>query len=250
MPLSTIVSCGSEAGTGLAEYLKFFATDERTDAVLAFVEGFGDPAGFLEAARHLAAAGKRLAVCKVGRSKIGQAGIVAHSGKLAGNARVAAAALRQVGAILCADLDELTTVGEILGCGRAEFGRRAHIVTNSGGEANLLADIAEETGIELPPMSGAGVARLTEAWPNFHVANPMDPWGTDEYRVIYPKVSSRPSPTSRATCSSSRSTSRPPVAPTRCSWGGTSRHTWRRPRRAPGRSRSSCLPPARTPRPS
>jgi len=188
VPLSTIVSCGSEAGTGLAEYLEFFATDERTDAVLAFVEGFGDPDGFLEAARHLAAAGKRLAVCKVGRSKIGQAGIVAHSGKLAGNARVAAAALRQVGAILCADLDELTTVGEILGCGRVEFGRRAHIVTNSGGEANLLADIAEETGIELPPMSGAGVARLTEAWPNFHVANPMDPWGTDEYRVIYPKV--------------------------------------------------------------
>ncbi len=67
VPLSTIVSCGSEAGTGLAEYLEFFATDERTDAVLAFVEGFGDPDGFLEAARHLAAAGKRLAVCKVGR---------------------------------------------------------------------------------------------------------------------------------------------------------------------------------------
>ena len=186
VPLSTIVSCGSEAGTGLAEYLDFFADDERTDAVLAFVEGFGDPEGFLAAARRLAEAGKRLAVCKVGRSELAQAGIAAHSGKLAGSARVAAAALRQVGAILCADLDELTTVGEILGAGRASFGRRAHVVTNSGGEANLLADLADEIGIELPPMSDAGVARLHERWPDFHVANPMDPWGADDYQAIYP----------------------------------------------------------------
>jgi acetyltransferase len=188
VPLSTIVSCGSEAGTGLAEYLAFFAADDRTDAVLAFVEGFGDPPGFLAAARALAEAGKPLAVCKVGRSSAAQAGIAAHSGKLAGNARVAAAALRQAGAILCADLDELTTIGEILGAGRMRMGGRAHIVTNSGGEANLLSDLAEDVGIELPPLSEAAAARLTSTWPNFHARNPMDPWGTDDYRVIYPRA--------------------------------------------------------------
>lgn len=188
VPLSTIVSCGSEAGTGLAEYLAFFASDERTDAVLAFVEGFGDPKGFLVAARALAEAGKPLAVCKVGRSSAAQAGIVAHSGKLAGNARVGAAALRQAGAILCADLDELTTIGEIFGAGRTRMGRRAHIVTNSGGEANLLSDLAEDVGIELPPLSEAGAAALTATWPNFDARNPMDPWGTDDYRAIYPRA--------------------------------------------------------------
>ncbi len=188
VPLSTIVSCGSEAGTGLAEYLAFFAADERTDAVLAFVEGFGDPAGFLAAARSLAEADKPLAVCKVGRSSAAQAGIVAHSGKLAGNARVAAAALRQAGAILCADLDELTTVGEIFGAGRTKMGRRAHIVTNSGGEANLLSDLAEDVGIELPPLSEAGRSGLAATWPNFQARNPMDPWGTDDYRTIYPRA--------------------------------------------------------------
>jgi acyl-CoA synthetase (NDP forming) len=188
VPISTIVSCGAEAGTGLADYLRFFADDPETDAVLAFVEGFADPAGFLAAARRLAEVDKPLAVCKVGRSAIAQAGIAAHSGKLAGSARVAAAALRQVGAILCADLDELTTVGELFGTGRTKLGRRAHVVTNSGGEANLLADLAESLDIELPPMSEAGVARLKQRWPQFHVANPMDPWGTDEYGVIYPEA--------------------------------------------------------------
>ncbi len=132
----------------------------------AIVEAFGDPTGFLVAARSLAEAGKPLAVCKVGRSSAAQAGIVAHSGKLAGNARVGAAALRQAGAILCADVDELTTIGEIFGAGRTRMGRRAHIVTNSGGEANLLSDLAEDVGIELPPLSEAGAARLTATWPS------------------------------------------------------------------------------------
>ncbi len=188
VPISTIVSCGAEAGTGLADYLRFFADDPETDAVLAFVEGFGDPAGFLAAARRLATLDKPLAVCKVGRSAIAQAGIAAHSGKLAGSARVAAAALRQVGAILCADLDELTTVGELFGAGRTKLGRRAHVVTNSGGEANLLADLADSIGVKLPPMSQAGIDRLKARWPQFHVANPMDPWGTDDYQVIYPEA--------------------------------------------------------------
>jgi acetyltransferase len=188
IPFSTIVSCGTEAGTGLAEYLEFFAADAETRAVLAFVEGFADPAAFLHAARRLAEADKPLAVCKVGRSAVAQAGVAAHSGRLAGSARVAEAALRAVGAIICHDLDELTAVGELFGAGRTRLGRRAHVVTNSGGEANMLADLAEDAGLELPPMSEAGRRRLRERWPNFHVANPLDPWGVDDPTIVYPEV--------------------------------------------------------------
>lgn len=188
IPFSTIVSCGTEAGTGLAEYLDFYAADPETGAVLAFVEGFADPGAFLDAARRLAEADKPLAVCKVGRSAVAQAGVAAHSGRLAGSARVAEAALRAVGAIVCHDLDELTSVGELFGAGRTRLGRRTHIVTNSGGEANMLADLAEDAGLQLPPMSEAGRRRLRERWPNFHVANPLDPWGVDDPTIVYPEV--------------------------------------------------------------
>lgn len=188
IPFSTIVSCGTEAGTGLAEYLEFFAADAETRAVLAFVEGFADPGAFLDAARRLAEADKPLAVCKVGRSAVAQAGVAAHSGQLAGSARVAEAALRAVGAIVCHDLDELTSIGELFGAGRTRLGRRAHVVTNSGGEANMLADLAEDAGLELPPMSEAGRSRLRERWPSFHVANPLDPWGVDDHTTVYPEV--------------------------------------------------------------
>lgn len=186
VPLSTAVSCGAEATTDLSAYLECFAEDPETSAVLAFVEGFGDAAPFLAAAHRLAEAGKPLAVCKVGRSGVAKAGIQAHSGQLAGSARVAEAALRQVGVIVCDDLDQLLAAGEVLGARRQRFGTRMHVVANSGGEANLLADVAEEVGLDLPAISPSGRASLRQRWPRFHVSNPLDPWGVDDYPAVYP----------------------------------------------------------------
>jgi acyl-CoA synthetase (NDP forming) len=186
VPLSSVVSTGSEAITGMPEFLRFFAGDPQTDSVLAFVEGFDDPVDFLSAARELAQAGKRLAVCMVGRSGVAQAGVSAHSGKLAPPFDVAAAALEQAGAVIADDLDELLAFGEVFGSGRRVRGPRLHVVTNSGGEANLIADLASDAGLELPPMSDAAVERLKADWPRFHVSNPLDPWGAGDYEEIYP----------------------------------------------------------------
>lgn len=52
----------------------------------------------------------------------------------------------------------------------------------------MIADIAYDTQLELPPMSGAGAEALRRHWPRFHVRNPLDPWGTDDYPEIYPTV--------------------------------------------------------------
>jgi acyl-CoA synthetase (NDP forming) len=188
VPLSTAVSTGSETVTAMHDYLHYFAADDETEAVLAFVEGFDDPDAFVAAARELAQAGKQLAVCLVGRSAVAQAGVSAHSGKLAPSYDVAAAALRQAGAVIADDLDELLALGEILGSGRRVPGRRMHVVANSGGEANLIADLAADAGLELPAMSIAAAERLGDRWPDFHVANPLDPWGADDYRQIYPEA--------------------------------------------------------------
>ena len=134
----------------------------------------------------MAEAGKTVAACFVGRSAKARDGILAHSGKLAPSARVTAAALQQAGVVLADDLDELITMGEILGTGRQVRGSRTHIVTNSGGEANLLSDLAEDAGLELPDLTCAASAPLAERWPAFHTANPLDPWGVDDYTAVYP----------------------------------------------------------------
>jgi acyl-CoA synthetase (NDP forming) len=188
IPLSTLVSAGSESTTGLADYLDFFCEDPETTAVLAFIEGFHDPTGFLDSARRFIASGKHVAATIVGRSATSREGVQAHSGKLAPSARVTVAALRQVGVFLADDLDELLAFGEIFGCGIIPRGNRVHFVTNSGGEGNLLADLADDAGLELPPMSAAAVSELTTRWPRFLVRNPLDPWGVDDYERVYPAV--------------------------------------------------------------
>jgi acetyltransferase len=186
VPFSTLVSSGAEAVTTTGDYLRFFASDPETDAVLVFIEGFVNAADVLSAAREVAEAGKTVAACFVGRSAKARDGILAHSGKLAPSWRVTAAALRQAGVVVVDDLDELMTVGEVLGTGRRVNGSRTHIVTNSGGEANLLSDLAADAGLELPDLTDDASATLHQRWPAFHTANPLDPWGVDDYREVYP----------------------------------------------------------------
>lgn len=189
VPISTAVSSGSEAATDTAAILEFFADDPETTAVLAFIETVTDAEATLASVSRLAALGKHLAVCVVGYSSTAQDGIAAHSGKLASGARVTAAALRQAGAIVADDLDELLTLGELFATGRDLPRRnRVHVVTNSGGEANMIADIAERVGIELPTYTAESTVSLKSQWPNFHVRNPLDPWGTDDYTAIYPEA--------------------------------------------------------------
>ncbi len=186
IPFSTLVSSGAEVVTTTGDYLRFFAADPETNAVLVFIEGFADAQDVLAAAREVAGAGKTVAACFVGRSAKARDGILAHSGKLAPSARVTAAALRQAGVVLAEDLDELITIGEILGTGRRVRGARTHIVTNSGGEANLLSDLAEDAALDLPDLTPTASAPLSKQWPAFHTANPLDPWGVDDYTAVYP----------------------------------------------------------------
>jgi acyl-CoA synthetase (NDP forming) len=136
----------------------------------------------------LAEAGTTLAVCVVGRSATAREGVLAHSGRLAGGARTAAAAFEQAGAVLAADLDELFALGEILGTRRRIPGPRMHVVTNSGGEGNLIADVAADVGLELPRLGEKARETLTGRWPLFTPRNPLDPWGADEHEVIYPEA--------------------------------------------------------------
>src|SRR5260221_340300 len=73
---------------------------------------------------------------------------------LAGETRATDAALAAAGVIVCEDLDRLLETAELVaGCRRLgrRVGRgRTGVVTVSTGEASLIADLAPQTGIDLP----------------------------------------------------------------------------------------------------
>ena len=184
-----IVSSGNELVVDNVDYIRYFIDDPETWAILAFVEGLKRPREFLETVRLAAERDKPIVVLKVGRSVIAQAGVQAHTGNLAGSAAVYDAALRQAGAIVVHDLDELVEAGELLGTGRRPRGGRVAFVGMSGGEASLIADLAEPIGVTLPPTPPGVKAAIQERFPNFaHVANPMDAWGVAAPDEVYPFV--------------------------------------------------------------
>ncbi len=187
---SRIVSCGAEVMLDACDYLGYCIDDPETQAIIMFLEGLKRPERFLALADRALELGKPIAVVKVGRSAQAQASAVAHSGSLAGENRITAAALDAAGVIRCSDLDELLETAELMaGChrlGRRVGRARTGVITVSTGEASLIADLAPETGIDLPPVPQAARERLLAALPTLgYVGNPLDPWGADDPARAY-----------------------------------------------------------------
>lgn len=187
---SRIISCGSEVVLDVCDYLAYCLDDPETSSVILFVEGFKRPERFLALADRALELGKPIMAVKVGRSTQAQAAAIAHSGSLAGEARVTDAALDAAGVIRCTDLDELLETAELVEgvrrTGRSVGRGRTGVVTVSTGEGSLIADLAPVAGVDLPPIPPAARASILAALPTMgYVGNPLDPWGAAEPAAAY-----------------------------------------------------------------
>ena len=177
--LAYTVSTGNEANVNAADYLAYFAGNERVDVVLVYLETLRDPAGFARAADRARAAGKRIAVVKVGRSDTAQRMVAAHTGGVAGQDAVYDAFFRRHGILRAEDLDGLVEAGFLLAARPRPPPREGvAVITVSGGEAALAADLLAEKGVLLPELSPRTVKALAEAFPPFATPrNPVDAYG-------------------------------------------------------------------------
>jgi acyl-CoA synthetase (NDP forming) len=187
---SRIIGCGSEVVLDVCDFLAHAIDDDESEAVILFVEGFKRPERFLALADRALEIGKPVMAVKVGRSRQAQAAAIAHSGSLAGEARATDAALAAAGVIVCEDLDRLLETAELVaGCRRMgrRVGRgRTGVVTVSTGEASLIADLAPQTGVDLPDVPPAARAALLADLPTLgYIGNPLDPWGATDAPAAY-----------------------------------------------------------------
>ena len=187
---SRVVGCGSEVVLDTCDFLAYAIDDPETNAVILFLEGFKRPERFLALADRALETGKPIMAVKVGSSRQAQAAAIAHSGSMAGEERATDAALAAAGVIRCRDLDELLETAELVeGCRRTgrRVGRgRTGAVTVSTGEASLIADMAPQTGVDLPDVPESARAALLQDLPTLgYVGNPLDPWGSTEPAIAY-----------------------------------------------------------------
>jgi acyl-CoA synthetase (NDP forming) len=183
-----VISSGAEMVRDAADLCALLAGDDETRVVGLFLETVRRPAAFARALEQLAEAGKPVVCLKVGRSRAGARATVAHTGAIAGSSRAFSAVLRRFGALEVDDFPELVETLEVLGRRRVVRGTRIAAISESGGEAALLADAAEAAGIPFAPLPPALADALRAAFPNYRSPdNPLDAWAVDAVEKVFPR---------------------------------------------------------------
>jgi acetate---CoA ligase (ADP-forming) len=184
---SHIVSSGNEAAVSAAEFLEYLVEDPHTAIIGGFIETIREPERFAAALDRAGALGKPVVVVKVGRHERARRAVATHTGGDAGDPAAASALLRAHGAIEIADIVELTETLAAFQTAQRPAGRRLAVITSSGGLAELILDVAAETGLELPPLSPSQKAEI-EAAIGFVTGdgNPLDAWGSGAFATNLP----------------------------------------------------------------
>src|SRR5215207_5700706 len=171
---SGIVSVGDQLDVDIADLLDYFALDEKTHAILLYIEAIKDARKFMSAARA-AARIKPVVVVKSGRMAQGARAAATHTGALAGADAVYDAAFQRAGILRVSDLRELFDCAETLGRLKSPPGKRLAILTNGGGIGVLAVDRLAELGGIPAVMTPEICAKLDAVLPpTWSGSNPVD----------------------------------------------------------------------------
>lgn len=175
LPLAQMITVGNGAVTGVAELVEAIVDDPRISAIGLHLEGVEDVARLSRAA--LAALRKRvpIVVLKSGSSELGARANLGHTSSLAGSDVMCDALFRRLGMARVHELGTFLETLKFLHVHGAVPGTRIASASCSGGEAALVADLAQERGIELPPFPDDTQRRLQSVLgERVSVANPLD----------------------------------------------------------------------------
>lgn len=157
-----VVATGNEAALSITDYVEFMADDERVDAICAYIEGIDDPRRFVESAREAVRGGTPVLATKVGRSAVAEQASLSHTGSVTGDTAAWDAAFERAG------VERVPDIPDLLGRSRAHTafgppdGPNVCLASTSGGLASLLADMAAERDLSLPPLKGDTEQALLE----------------------------------------------------------------------------------------
>ncbi len=185
--LRYLISSGNEAVLDSADYIGYLANDPHTRVIIAFLEGIRSPQKFVDAAQAAAGAGKPILLVKVGRSEVARRAVQAHTGSLVGSDAVVDAVFRRLGVTRLDSLDELVETAELFLTCPLPAGEGVGLLSLSGGQIGLVADLAQDLGLEFPAFSEEAQQALAQILPLYSpIANPLDAWGSGDLKSIYP----------------------------------------------------------------
>ncbi|MCH8303424.1 MAG: acetate--CoA ligase family protein [Proteobacteria bacterium] len=186
--INVAVSAGNELSVAMDEYLDFVLDLPETRVVGLFVETARNPAGFRAALAKAVQRRIPIVALKVGRTEASARLTVSHSGVLAGDDATYDALFERYGVQRARDQDELATM-LIMFAEMHPVGAGGLVALHdSGGERQLLVDLAHDAQVPLTILSDDTISELKGILdPELPAVNPLDAWsrgGPDAAEVM------------------------------------------------------------------
>jgi acetate---CoA ligase (ADP-forming) len=192
--LSLLAAVGNEAMLSATDVMSHLVDDPDTGVIALFLESIRHTGDFARVCLRAARAGKPVVALKVGTSARAASTAAAHTGAVTGDDKVTDAVFRRLGVVRVRSLEDLVITAGLLAelggpgaggvgvVGGGGFGgirgKRLGVVTPSGGASEIIADRAEQEGLELPEFAPETVRGLKEVLPDFAAPqNPLDVTG-------------------------------------------------------------------------
>ncbi|MET3920217.1 acetate--CoA ligase family protein [Arthrobacter sp. UYEF20] len=191
--VSRFISLGNQLDVGAPELLEDLLDHDATQMIALYLESFADGRRLVKTLRSLREAGKQTIILTTGASEGSQRLARSHTGSLTSALATVDAACRAAGAIRVSTPNELVDVARYLGVAPKPRGRRVAVVSDSGGQGGIAADVAAACGLATPVFSDALQSSLARILPvGAGVSNPVDLAGAGEADLnVYAELSQR-----------------------------------------------------------
>jgi acetyltransferase len=193
--VSMFVSMGNKTDVSGNDLLEYWEDNEDVQAILMYLESFGNPTKFTQIARRVTRK-KPIVTVKAGRTKAGARAATSHTGSIVGLDIATESLLEQCGVLRVSSMEEMFTQASALSNQPVPKGNRVAIVTNAGGPGILCTDACIGHGLRMAELRPATVRAIEKVLPpEASKRNPVDMIASadgERYRAVLGHVKRDP----------------------------------------------------------
>ena len=172
--LANWISTGNQADIDVADAIAYYATDDATKTIAVYMEDAGRGLKLVQALELARAAGKPVAILKVGTTPLGGVAAAGHTAAMYVEDQLVEDVFAQYGVLRARSINELIDLAAACNAGVVPTSNKVAAVSVSGGGAVMISDAAASAGLELPDYPEAALAELKKANPFVNDRNPID----------------------------------------------------------------------------
>jgi len=170
--INKVCSFGNKCDVNENDLLEYFGNEKAVEVISMYLETVSDGKNLTRIAKKVAAE-KPVIFLSGGRTAAGAKAAMSHTGSIASNAKIVAAAVKQTGMIMADDFTELKDFAKVFSTQPLPKGNRVAVITLAGSVGVNVSDLCAAHGLELPKLTGETTEKLKDMF-DTPVGNPVD----------------------------------------------------------------------------